>query len=335
MVDGVALHTQGGLDEREPSHASTSYRQEEGEVSPHLGYSHDGLRFWQYMLAGSIAGMVEHMAMFPVDTVKTRTQMLSPTSSTPLPTNVARAVAGILRQEGPLGLYRGIGAMGLGAGPAHAVYFAVYEVAKERLGGNREGHHPAAHAAAGALATIASDAVFTPMDVVKQRLQLRRSPYRGVWDCCQRVMQEEGLKAFFTSYRTTVIMNVPFTAVHFATYEAAKKALKGVTPGAADEESLWTHVLAGGAAGALASAVTNPLDVVKTRLQCQGVCGAKRYQSGAVLQALQQIVHTEGPGALWRGVRARVLFHTPAAAICWSTYEASKSALQRWNERRQ
>jgi len=37
---------------------------------------HDGLSFPQYMLAGSVAGMVEHMAMFPVDLVKTRMQML-------------------------------------------------------------------------------------------------------------------------------------------------------------------------------------------------------------------------------------------------------------------
>jgi uncharacterized membrane protein YsdA (DUF1294 family) len=37
----------------------------------------------------------------------------------------------------------------------------------------------------------------------------------------------------------------------------------------AGEERLLTHVVAGGAAGALASGVTTPLDVVKTRLQTQ------------------------------------------------------------------
>jgi solute carrier family 25 iron transporter 28/37 len=42
-----------------------------------------------------------------------------------------------------------------------------------------------------------------------------------------------------------------------------------VSPDKVDEEHLLVHVTAGGAAGALASAVTTPLDVVKTRLQCQ------------------------------------------------------------------
>lgn len=229
---------------------------------------HDGLGFVQYMIAGSIAGMVEHMAMFPVDTLKTRMQMMADASRS-AHSSLARTFTSILKIEGPLGLYRGIGAMGLGAGPAHAVYFSVYEICKERFGGNRRGHHPLAHGAAGVVATVASDAVLTPMDVVKQRLQLFGNGYNGVKNCIERILREEGIKAFYASYRTTVIMNAPFTATHFSTYEASKKGLKSIWPERANEENLVVHVVAGGVAGALASAVTTPLDVVKTRLQCQ------------------------------------------------------------------
>ncbi|XP_042503368.1 mitoferrin-like [Macadamia integrifolia] len=306
--------------------------------------SHDGLGFWQFMVAGSIAGMVEHMAMFPVDTLKTRMQMLGATStaasSAPYPTQTlhhprfGRFLASIIRTEGPLGLYRGIGAMGLGAGPAHAVYFSVYEVCKEKLGGNLPGHHPLVHAASGVVATTASDAVLTPMDVVKQRLQLRSSPYGGVKDCVVKMLREEGLKAFYASYRTTIVMNAPFTAVHFATYEAVKKVLNEVSPENAREERLLVHITAGGAAGALAGAVTTPLDVVKTRLQCQGVGGADTFSSSSIRMALKQIVSKEGPQALLQGLKPRILFHAPAAAICWSTYEAMKNFLQHSPESR-
>nr|KAH9308017.1 hypothetical protein KI387_035928 [Taxus chinensis] len=174
-----------------------------------------------------------------------------------------------MKSEGALGLYRGIGAMGLGAGPAHAVYFSMYDVCKEKLGGNRHGHHPFAHVASGVVATIASDAVFTPMDVVKQRLQLRSSPYGGVMDCIKRMLREEGFGPFYASYRTTVVMNAPFTTVHFATYEAVKKVLTKFSPENASEEHLLAHITACGAVGALASVMTTPLDVIKTRLQCQ------------------------------------------------------------------
>lgn len=56
--------------------------------------------------------------------------------------------------------------------PAHALYFGAYEAVKDAMGGNNEGHQPLATAAAGAVATLASDAVNLPLDVVKQRLQV-------------------------------------------------------------------------------------------------------------------------------------------------------------------
>lgn len=294
---------------------------------------HDGLRFPQYMLAGSIAGMVEHTAMFPVDTLKTRMQMAREARGS-MHSSVTKTFTSIVRVEGPAGLYRGIGAMALGAGPAHAVYFSVYELFKERFGGNEVGHHPLAHGAAGIVATIASDAVFTPMDVVKQRLQLPGKSYKGVVDCIQSIMRSEGLKAFYASYRTTVIMNAPYTATHFATYEAAKASLEGIWPERTKEENLFVHLTAGGAAGALASIITTPLDVVKTRLQCQGVNGAERYGNSSIWAVIRSITKNEGPKALLRGMKPRVLFYTPAAAICWSTYEASKSFLQQLNASR-
>ncbi|KAF8397207.1 hypothetical protein HHK36_016115 [Tetracentron sinense] len=233
------------------------------DFHPEISVStHDGLEFWQFMIAGSIAGSVEHMAMFPVDTLKTRMQALG--SCPAMSVGLRQALGSILKVEGPSGLYRGIGAMGLGAGPAHAVYFSVYEICKEFFSGGNP-NNSAAHAGSGVFATVASDAVITPMDMVKQRLQLESSPYKGVSDCVKRVLREEGFGAFYASYRTTVLMNAPFTA----TYEATKRGLMEVSPESASDERLIVHASAGAAAGALAAAVTTPLDVVKTQLQCQ------------------------------------------------------------------
>lgn len=161
--------------------------------------------------------------------------------------------------------------MGLGAGPAHAVYFSVYECFKKSLLSSCNNNESLVHAVSGVCATVASDAVITPMDVVKQRLQLVNSPYKGVGDCVKKVLLNEGFGAFYVSYRTTVLMNAPFTAVHFATYEAVKKGLMeiGTESVVEDEESLVVHATAGAVAGGLAAVVTTPLDVVKTRLQCQ------------------------------------------------------------------
>lgn len=267
--------------------------------------------------------------MFPVDTIKTQMQAMG---SCPMKSaSVGQAVRSILKSEGAAGLYRGIAAMGLGAGPAHAVYFAVYETCKKALSGGKE-NNPPAHAVSGVFATVASDAVFTPMDMVKQRLQLNSSPYKGVLDCVKRVFREEGIGAFYASYKTTVVMNAPYTAVHFATYEATKRALMEVSPDIVSDEKWVVHATAGAAAGASAAALTNPLDVVKTQLQCQGVCGCDRFLTGSIRDVLRTIVEKDGYRGLMRGWLPRMLFHAPAAAICWSTYESAKDFFKDVND---
>jgi solute carrier family 25 (mitochondrial iron transporter), member 28/37 len=72
-----------------------------------------------------------------------------------------------------------------------------------------------------------------------------------------------------------LLMNVPFTAVHFSTYETVKRMLDKT----GENEGLRTQVVAGGTAGALSAACTNPLDVLKTRLQTDGVLHHQRRRS--------------------------------------------------------
>lgn len=66
-----------------------------------------------------------------------------------------------------------------------------------------------------------------------------------------------------------------------------------------------------------------------TLLFAQGVCGCDRFSSTSIGDVIQSIVSKEGYRGLMRGWIPRMLFHAPAAAICWSTYEASKTFFQR------
>lgn len=75
---------------------------------------------------------------------------------------------------------------------------------------------------AGVIATILHDAIHVPTDVVKQRLQMYDSPYKSVIDCILRVHAEEGLAAFFRSFTTQLVMNIPFHTSHFIAYEFAQ-----------------------------------------------------------------------------------------------------------------
>lgn len=284
----------------------------------------------QHMFAGALAGMTEHMAMYPIDTIKTRMQSYVAVRDF-ANLGMLHTTRAIVAAEGLRALWRGVGAVALSAGPAHALYFATYEAVRKGLapGAKSDGQvHPLATATAGACATVIGDGVMTPLDVVKQRMQLSpKGTYASVMQCTKHVYVNHGVKAFYAGYGATLVMNVPFTAVYFSGYETAKKLILDWRGIHENEFSAASHCAAGALAGATAAASTNPLDVVKTRLQTQGEVGARRYRGLA--DALRSIRVEEGYAGLMRGVKPRVLFHMPAAAVCWTTYEFCKHLMDK------
>lgn len=276
------------------------------------------------LMAGAAAGIMEHTVMYPVDAIKTRMQVVG---SNNLYSGIMNAVTRISATEGALTLWRGMTSVIVGAGPAHAVYFAVYESVKNALGGNKDlNHHPVVAAIAGASATTSSDALMNPFDVIKQRMQLFGVKYRSFAACALDIYRREGFSAFYVSYPTTLIMNVPFTAVNFTVYESASKILN---PQRIHDP--LSHCIAGGIAGATAAAITTPLDVIKTLLQTKGIntYDPKIKEINSFYQGAVYIYQTSGLTGFLRGMRPRVVANMPSTAICWTSYEMAKFYLMR------
>merc|ERR1719323_1798349 len=88
--------------------------------------------FWQHAVAGSCAGVMEHVAMYPIDMVKTRMQA-APVKSGHTAPGALQVVREVLREQGASGLMRGCFAIGAGCIPAHIGLFCTYEYAKGKL----------------------------------------------------------------------------------------------------------------------------------------------------------------------------------------------------------
>ncbi|OQO01596.1 hypothetical protein B0A48_12632 [Cryoendolithus antarcticus] len=281
------------------------------------------------MVAGAFAGIAEHSVMYPIDLLKTRMQVVNPTPAA-IYTGLGNAIATISRVEGYMSLWRGLSSVIVGAGPAHAVYFATYEAVKQAMGGNAAGHHPLAAATSGACATIASDAFMNPFDVIKQRMQLHGSTHRTLASCARTVFRNEGLRAFYVSYPTTLAMTVPFTALQFTAYESITKVMQRRRRPGYDP---LTHCAAGGLAGGVAAAATTPLDVVKTLLQTRGSSTEAEIRHARGLSSAAGIIwRREGAKGFFRGMKARVVTAAPSTAICWSAYEVAKAYFIRREE---
>jgi solute carrier family 25 iron transporter 28/37 len=161
---------------------------------------------------------------------------------------------------------------------------------------------------------------------IKQRLQIYASPYSGAMDCLRKIHRNEGLTVLYRSFTTQLTMNIPFHSIHLITYELFQDRL--------NYSRIYdplSHVISGAAAGALAAAITTPLDVCKTLLNTQECCListnvsrcsiTKNQEAKGLLSAMRIIYNQGGIRAFCKGLTPRILYQMPGTAVSWSCYE--------------
>lgn len=271
------------------------------------------------LMAGAFAGIMEHSVMFPIDALKTRIQSASGGAAS---SGMLSQISKISTAEGSLALWKGVQSVILGAGPAHAVYFATYEYTKSQLidPQDYQTHQPLKTALSGTAATIAADALMNPFDTIKQRMQL--STTSSMTSVAKQIYQKEGIMAFYYSYPTTIAMNIPFAAFNFVIYESSTKVFNP-----SNDYNPLIHCLCGGISGATCAAVTTPLDCIKTVLQVRGsetVSLPIFRNADTFSKATKAIYKIHGWNGFWRGLKPRVIANMPATAISWTAYECAK-----------
>lgn len=299
-------------------------------------------------------------------------------------TSFVSAARSIHAREGIAGFYRGVGVAAVGSAPGVALYLTTYDrcsCAWKAFGeskpapddGSRSYAVEALRGVAAATPTSArsflcglgaeavSCLVWVPIDVSKERLQSQPPSLQGRYtsslDALQRILANEGVSGLYRGYWSTLGSFGPFSAVYFVFYEYFTALLRGWYVASSGQRNrgeaelsstakFTLALLAGAAGNIVASLCTNPLELVKTRLQVQravlqrlspsSVGGAAAaavhpslyaYHYDGLLDGLAQVVRTDGVRALWRGVGARVAYTAPNAALTMGFFEYLKSKL--------
>lgn len=215
----------------------------------------------------------------------------------------------------------------------------------------------------GLAAEAVSCVVWVPMDVSKERLQSQPPTLAGRYtssvDALRRILTHEGLRGLYKGYASTLASFGPFSAVYFVFYEYFTSVLRrryaappprvaaavgAESPPSAKPElppsaKFTVALLAGAGGNVVASLVTNPLELVKTRLQVQravlhmrqaGVASPAlfAYQYRGLLDGLSTLMRVEGVRALWKGAGSRVVYTAPNAAVTMGLFELLKSRWQ-------
>lgn len=192
-------------------------------------------------------------------------------------------------------------------------------------------------AIAGGLAGGLTAVFVCPLDVLKTRMQVTPAgpERRGIGASLTRIFAEEGVAGLYRGLSPTLTALLPNWAVYFTVYDRLKAGLqRRVDASGRRTAPSAVHCAAAAGAGVATLAVTNPLWVVKTRLQTQhlaevGALGARaaaRAPYAGTLDALVNIARAEGLAGLYAGLLPS-LVGVAHVTVQFPLYERMKAAL--------
>lgn len=265
----------------------------------------------------------------PFDVVKVNLQVSGVSAPTPTAQSPLQMIAQSMRDKGPKFLYSGVGAAvlrQLSYGSARLAIFDSFMTAYETKDGappsfDRKVMFSAIAGGIGAIIGNPADMTLVRMAADSRLPPDQRRNYQNVFDALSRIKKEEGVLAWWKGSTPTVARCVVVNVSQLTTYSQAKQEL--LNRGYIKEDGLKCHVVSSMIAGLVATLATQPVDVVKTRIQ-----NMKQGQNMGVISCLAQIARTEGVPALWRGFLPAYARMGPQTTIMFILFETLKKRYQ-------
>ncbi|XP_010537574.1 PREDICTED: solute carrier family 25 member 44 [Tarenaya hassleriana] len=296
-------------------------------------------------------------ALYPAVLIKTRQQVCQSQVS------CIRTVFRLVSHEGLRSLYRGFGTSLMGTIPARALYMAALEVTKSNVGssavslGFTEAKAAAmANAVGGLTAAMAAQLVWTPVDVVSQRLMVQggsglvnasRCKYVNGFDAFRKIIRSDGPRGLYRGFGISIMTYAPSNAVWWASYSVAQRMVWGGVgcymckkddevksesgnnnPIKPDSKTIMAvQGVSAAIAGSVSALITMPLDTIKTRLQVLDGedSNSNNGKKGPTIgQTVRNLVREGGWMACYRGLGPRCASMSMSATTMITTYEFLK-----------
>jgi hypothetical protein len=130
--------------------------------------------------------------------------------------------------------------------------------------------------------------------------------YPSFRNAVSTIYSTEGVTGFYNSWKPTMARNVPFVMTTFVAKDIlTDRRLKKAKDGK-NELSLLENVVIGMSSAFVAVMITNPADVIKTRMMTQAASVEVPYASA--VDCLTSIVTKEGPLHLFAGIKQRSVY---------------------------
>ena len=276
--------------------------------------------YWFNYLAAFIGSVASTLVMHPVDTVKTRMQIKQQQNDDD-------------DDEGDgniLSLYEGLYGNILKEGPPSALYLGIYESVKYYLY-NQFGfdYRLLIYLTAGAAGEMCGSIVRAPAEAIKSTVQSGLSS-SAVDAAYQLFGTPESRKNVIRAWSSSIWRDVPFGAIQLAIFELTKTYILNNPDIDFDSSTLLSEAIIGAFAGGWGALLTNPFDIITTRIITQSVDEEGNEPLG-VWEMIKEVYEEgvdsgEGLQVFFVGWQARVGYWAPAISIFLSCYCSVRQA---------
>eukprot|EP00297_Palpitomonas_bilix_P009955 CAMPEP_0113875920 /NCGR_PEP_ID=MMETSP0780_2-20120614/5199_1 /TAXON_ID=652834 /ORGANISM="Palpitomonas bilix" /LENGTH=275 /DNA_ID=CAMNT_0000861941 /DNA_START=238 /DNA_END=1066 /DNA_ORIENTATION=+ /assembly_acc=CAM_ASM_000599 len=236
------------------------------------------------LAAGSFSGGVSRFVAAPFDVLKIRFQVqIEPlaraATSVPKYTGLGQAARTILKEEGVKGFWRGNLTAEYLWIAFHGLNFFFYDQSKAVVSAalSRPQTDSAVSFISGGIAGGIATVLSYPFDIIRTTLAAQGEPkvYHGIVDASRGLYGRNGYAAFFQGLGPQIVQIVPYVGSNFAIYEAVKQQ---IIKGRLDQRLSSDEALAAGVvSGSLSKFFVLPLDLVKKRIQVNGLERCQSY----------------------------------------------------------
>ena len=185
-------------------------------------------------------------------------------------------------------LYKGLAAPMFGMAFINAIVFGVQHNMMKVLDDNLLNSFIAG-GTAGAVQTL----ICCPVELIKLRMQAQKNPtdffhwsmassqkvYSDPWDATMKIYNKNGIRGLYKGTVVTLWREIPGFGFYFLTYDVLCQMSARVQAKSINELSPLILCISGGFSGIIAWIVSYPFDVVKSRLQVDGMFKPEVYKN--------------------------------------------------------
>jgi len=172
--------------------------------------------------------------------------------------------------------------------------------------------------------------LLNPITVVKTRMEYAGAgggTPRGLVSTFVNIARKEGAGGLFSGLGSTVARDAPFSGLNLLLFTQTRSFMHELARMQQREAGAMDTFIAGALAGAGATFITHPPDVIRTRVQLGRMMTSSQGALKAPAVSLFNILKEEGVQALWVGSLPRVARRTLQQAITWSMFDFVSRAL--------